>query len=117
MSRTTEERKAMENIEVGRILNAYADLLDIESENPFRVRSYRHAAQTVEGLSVPIAQLIEEGEDITELPGIGTSMAEHIREILRTGTLAGLEQLHREYPPTMTDLMRLEHLGPKRARQ
>jgi DNA polymerase (family 10) len=107
----------MENIEIGRILNAYADLLDIEGENPFRIRSYRHAAQTVEGLSVPIERMIEGGEDVTELPGIGTSMAEHIREILRTGTLSALERLHREYPPTMTDLMRLETLGPKRARQ
>ena len=75
----------MENIEIGRILNAYADLLDIRGDNPFRVRSYRQASQTLEGLSKPVAQLVEEGEDLTELPGIGSSMAEHIREILQTG--------------------------------
>jgi DNA polymerase (family 10) len=107
----------MENIEIGRILNAYADLLDIRGDNPFRVRSYRQAAQTLEGLSKPVAQLVEEGEDLTELPGIGSSMAEHIREILQTGRLSALEQLHREYPPTLTNLMQLENLGPKRARQ
>ena len=107
----------MENIEIGRILKAYADLLDIQGDNPFRVRSYRQAAQTLEGLSKPVAQLVEEGEDLTELPGIGSSMAEHIREILQTGRLSALEQMRRDYPPTLTDLMRVENLGPKRARR
>jgi DNA polymerase (family 10) len=107
----------MENIEIGRILNAYADLLDIQRDNPFRVRSYRNAAQTLEGLSKPVAQLVEEGEDLTELPGIGSSMAEHIREILQTGRLSALEQMHRDYPASLTDLMQVESLGPKRAGQ
>jgi DNA polymerase (family X) len=107
----------MENVEIARVLNQYADLLDIEHENPFRVRSYRKAAQTVEALSRPVAQLIEEGEDLTTLPGIGGSMAEHIQEILSTGTLATLADKRQEFPETLTDLLQLEHLGPKRARK
>ena len=107
----------MENVEIARVLNEYADLLDIQGENPFRVRSYRHAAQTVAGLSQPVAQLIEAGEDLRKLPGIGSSMAEHLKEILETGTLSGLEEVRRAVPPTLTELMQLHHLGPKRARQ
>jgi DNA polymerase (family X) len=107
----------MENVEIARVLNEYADLLDIQGENPFRVRSYRHAAQTVAGLSQPVAQLIEAGEDLRKLPGIGSSMAEHLKEILETGTLSGLEEVRRALPPTLTELMQLHHLGPKRARQ
>jgi DNA polymerase (family 10) len=107
----------MENVEVARVLNDYADLLDIQGENPFRVRSYRTAAQTVAGLSQPVAQLIEAGEDLRQLPGIGSNMAEHIKEILDTGTLAGLEAVRRALPPTLTELMQLEHLGPKKARK
>jgi len=68
----------MENVEITRILNEYADLLEICDENPFRVRSYRKAAQTVAGLSRPVAQLMEAGEDVTTLPGIGSSMAAHL---------------------------------------
>jgi len=107
----------MENVEIARGLNEYADLLDIQGENPFRVRSYRNAAQTVAGLSQPVAQLIEAGEDLRKLPGIGSSMAEHLKEILETGTLSGLEEVRRALPPTLTELMQLHHLGPKRARQ
>jgi len=51
----------MENVEIARTLNAYADLLDIQGENPFRVRSYRKAAQIIAGLSQPVAQLVEAG--------------------------------------------------------
>jgi DNA polymerase (family 10) len=68
----------MENVEVARVLNDYADLLDIQGENPFRVRSYRTAAQTIASLSQPVAQLTEAGEDLRKLPGVGSSMAEHI---------------------------------------
>ena len=107
----------MENVEIARVLNEYADLLDIQGESPFRVRSYRNAAQTVAGLSQPVAQLIEAGEDLRKLPGIGSSMAEHLKEILETGTLSGLEEVRRALPPTLTELMQLHHLGPKRARQ
>jgi DNA polymerase (family X) len=107
----------MENVEIARMLNEYADLLDIQGENPFRVRSYRNAAQTVAGLSQPVAQLIEAGEDLRKLPGIGSGMAEHLKEILETGTLSGLEEVRRALPPTLTELVQLQHLGPKRARQ
>src|SRR5215831_3718415 len=63
-----KEVQRMENVEIARVLEQYADLLDIRAENPFRVRSYRKAAQTVAGLSRPVAQLIEAGEDLTTLP-------------------------------------------------
>jgi DNA polymerase (family 10) len=51
----------MENVEIARVLNEYADLRDIQDENPFRVRSYRKAAQTVEALSRSVLRLIDAG--------------------------------------------------------
>ena len=107
----------MENVEIARLFNEYADLLEIRDENPFRVRSYRKAAQTVAGLSRPVAQLIAAGEDLTALPGIGSSMAAHLKEIVETGSLAALGQMVQEFPETLTELMRLETLGPKKARK
>jgi DNA polymerase (family 10) len=107
----------MENVEIASTLNEYADLLDIRNENPFRVRSYRKAAQTVAGLSRPVAQLIAAGEDLTALPGIGSSMAAHLMEIVATGSLGALGQMCQEIPETLTELMRLETLGPKKARK
>jgi DNA polymerase (family 10) len=107
----------MENLEIARLLEEYADLLDLQGDNPFRVRAYRHAAQTVASLSQPVAQLIEAGEDLQKLPGIGSSLADHIKEIVTTGKLSPLEEMRRALPPTLTELLQLEHVGPKKARQ
>ncbi len=107
----------MENIEIARMFTKYADLLDIQGESPFRVRAYRKAAQTIESLSRPVAELVEEGEDLAKLPGIGSSMADHIQEILRTGTLKALKKLRGDIPATLAELVRLEGLGPKRTKQ
>src|SRR5947209_6723279 len=95
---STKEMYKMENVEIARILEEYADLLDIRDDNPFRVRSYRKAAQTVAGLSRPVTQLAEAGEDLTKLPGIGTSMATHLKEIVETGSLTVLKQMGQEFP-------------------
>lgn len=77
----------MENVEIARILEEYADLLEISDDNPFHVRSYRKAAQTVAGLSRPVTRLAEAGEDLTKLPRIGTSMAAHL-EVPQSGESA-----------------------------
>ncbi len=107
----------MENIEIARILNDYADLLEIKGENPFRTRSYRRAAQIIQSYPKRLAQLVAESDDLTQLPGIGASMAAHIREIVASGTLQSLQALRKEFPASMTELLELEGLGPKRTRQ
>jgi DNA polymerase (family 10) len=107
----------MENIEIARVLNEFADLLELKVENRFRIRSYRRAAQMIEGLSKPVGQLIEQGNDLTELAGVGESMAEHITEIVKTGTLKALNGLRKEIPAAVSELMEIEGLGPKRTKQ
>ena len=83
----------MENVEIAHVLSKYADLLEIQGADLFRIQAYRNAARTIESLSQPIVQLLEEGKDLKKLklPGIGKSMSEHIEEIVKTGTLARLE--------------------------
>jgi DNA polymerase (family 10) len=107
----------MENVEIAHLLSKYADLLEIQGEGLFRVLAYRKAARTVESLSQPIAQLIVEGKDLEELPGIGKSMAKHIEEIVTTGTLTELERLRKKIPVTLDELLEIEGLGPKRTKQ
>jgi DNA polymerase (family 10) len=107
----------MENVEIAQVLNEYAALLEIQNESRFRVRSYRQAARTVEGLSQPVARLLQEQTDLTALPGIGGRMAAHIQEIVKTGTLAAFEQTQKVVPRSLTELLELETLGPKKAKQ
>ncbi|MGC9472456.1 MAG: DNA polymerase/3'-5' exonuclease PolX [Bacteroidales bacterium] len=98
------------------ILNEVADLLEIQDENPFRIRSYRNAARTVSGLTKNITELAKNPEEIENLPGIGESMAEKIVEMAKTGKLKQLEKLKKELPSSLTDIMKLEQIGPRRTK-
>jgi DNA polymerase (family 10) len=108
----------MENVEIAHLLNQYADLLEIEGADQFRVRAYRNAARTVESLSPSLARLVEEGKELIKLhlPGIGKGMAAHIQEIVKTGTLGALKQLRQELPAALDELLEVEGLGPKRTK-
>ena len=50
----------MENPEIARVLEEIADILEIQSANPFRIRAYRNASRTVEGLTTPLRKWVEE---------------------------------------------------------
>jgi DNA polymerase (family 10) len=107
----------MENLDVGRTLREVADLLEIQGANPFRVRAYRNAVRTVESLTRPLTQMVDEGEDLTELQGVGKQVDAHIRELLQTGQLTVLDEITKEVPRTLVQLVRLDGVGPKKARK
>lgn len=107
----------MENVEIAQVLTDYAALLAIQGESPFRIRAYQEAARTLESLSQPVARLVQEHEDLTVLPGIGERMAEHIREIIETGTLGDFQQTQKAMARSVTALLEVETLGPKKAKQ
>ncbi|MDI6854200.1 MAG: DNA polymerase/3'-5' exonuclease PolX [Deltaproteobacteria bacterium] len=102
------------NADIAEIFNRIADLLDIQGANPFRIRAYRTAARTIAELPRSAADMVERGEDLCELPGIGKDLAGKIKEIVETGTLAQLEELKKTTPMELADLMIISDLGPKR---
>lgn len=107
----------MENPEIARILEEVADILEIQNANPFRIRAYRNATRTVETLTVPLRKWVLENRPLTDLPGIGKEMANHIREMVETGTLGFRDELLAEVPRSLIELMRLPGLGPKKAKK
>lgn len=107
----------MQNLDVARTLTTLADLMEIQGANAFKIRAYRNAVNTVNSLSRPLTAMVEAGEDLTELPGIGKSVATDITELLTTGAVARLESLSEEFPTTLVELMRLDGVGPKKARK
>ncbi len=107
----------MENMEIAAVLKELGDLLEIKGSNPFRIRAYRNAVRTINALTRPLAAMVEAGEDLTELSGIGKEMASHIGELVEWGELAALEKLGEEVPRTLTDLIRLDGVGPKKAKR
>jgi len=105
------------NADVAAIFEEIADLLDLDDANEFRIRAYRNAARTLGQLSQPVADLIEEGKDLSELPDIGKDLAGKIAIIVETGTLPLLEELGEKIDPAMVELMDVPGLGPKRVRK
>ena len=104
------------NADIAAHFEEIADLLEIQGENPFRIRAYRNAARTVGDLGVELTTLVGQGEDLTRLPGIGKDLAAKILEIIQTGTTAKLKQLHKAVPASVTELLKLPGLGPKRVK-
>lgn len=105
------------NADVAAIFDQVADLLAIEGANQFRIRAYRSAARTIETLSRPVADLVAEGQDLTELEGIGDDLAGKIEEIVETGGLTQLEEIEKRTPSGLTEMLNLAGLGPKRVQK
>ena len=105
----------MQNAEIARLFEELADLLEIQGSNPFRLRAYRNAARTVEGLTEPIADLADEGpKALTELQGIGKNVAEKIVVICETGELPQLNEMREEVPAGVVMMLRIPGIGPKK---
>ncbi|GIW08512.1 MAG: hypothetical protein KatS3mg060_3317 [Dehalococcoidia bacterium] len=103
------------NAELAAMFEEIADLLEIRGENPFKVRAYRRAAEALDKLTTPAAELDEAA--LRALPGIGEAIAAKIVERRETGALAFLDRLHDEVPETVRELIRVPGIGPKTARK
>jgi DNA polymerase (family 10) len=103
----------MDNKAIAGILYETADLLEIDGQDSFRIRSYRNAAQAIESLPQQIAELINEPKSVLEIPGIGKSMLAHLQEVLKEGRLSMHAELLKKYHPSMLDLLKIQGLGPK----
>jgi DNA polymerase (family 10) len=106
----------MDNITLARLLDETASLLEIDAADPFRVRSYRRAAEAVEQQTTQLASLATPDADpkvLLAIPGIGKGMAANIRDLASTGTMPLREELLAKYKPTMLELLRLPGMGPK----
>lgn len=103
-----------QNAEIAAMFDQTADLLELRGENPFRVRAYRRAARTVDGLSQSVPTMLEQGFDLAELPGIGKDLAGKIADIVTTGHFRLLDTLKTKVPGQVGDMAALPGLGPKR---
>ncbi|VAV85280.1 DNA polymerase X family, partial [hydrothermal vent metagenome] len=107
----------MNNKEVVSVLVRVSDLLEIKGENPFRVRSYRNAAATIDGLSVSLELIADAGEDrLEEIPGVGKAIHGKILEILEGGSCKLLDELMEELPCGLLDMLAVPGLGPKKVK-
>ncbi|MBZ5657210.1 MAG: DNA polymerase/3'-5' exonuclease PolX [Acidobacteriia bacterium] len=103
----------MDNKAIAGILYETADLLEIDGQDSFRVRSYRNAAQAIEALPQQVANLIEEPKKLLEIPGIGKGMVANLQHLFKEGTVEVHAELLKKYRPSMLELLKIQGLGPK----
>ena len=103
----------MDNISIARLLDETASLLEIDAADPFRIRSYRRAAEAVEQQTTQLSTLADDPKQLLAIPGIGKGMVANIQALLATGTIPLREELLQKYKPTMLELLRLPGMGPK----
>jgi len=103
----------MDNKAIANILYETADLLEIDGQDSFRIRSYRNAAQAIENHSQQIKQLIADPKQVLSIPGIGKSMLRNLQELFQDGKLAVQTELLEKYNPSMLQLLKIQGLGPK----
>jgi DNA polymerase (family 10) len=103
----------MDNKAIAGLLYETADLLEIDNQDSFRIRSYRRAAEALEALDRQVADLIAEPKRLLEVPGIGKGMLLNLQEILNEGRLKLHAELLNKYRPSMLELLRVQGLGPK----
>ncbi len=104
----------MENRELSRILNETADLMEIGAEDGFRIRSYRNAAQAIDGYPERVADILANPErSVTEVQGVGKGLAVVLREIETTGSCERRDALLQKFPPAALEFLKIQGLGPK----
>jgi DNA polymerase (family 10) len=105
---------AVENIDIARIFDDIADMLELKGENPFRIRSYRRGARIVRDMPEDAKTLVADGR-ITDVPGIGESLAAKIEDIIKTGTTPSYEEMKKDSFFHLIDLLNIPGVGPKLA--
>jgi DNA polymerase (family X) len=103
----------VDNKAVANILYETADLLEIDAQDSFRIRSYRNAAQAIENLPQQIGTLIGDPKQVLAIPGIGKSMLRNLQDLFKDGKLAVQTELLEKYNPSMLQLLKIQGLGPK----
>jgi DNA polymerase (family 10) len=103
----------MDNKAIAGLLYETADLLEIDGQDSFRVRSYRNAAEAIEALPQQIADLIQEPKKLLEIQGIGKGMQANLLQLFKEGRIEAHTELLKKYRPSMLELLKIQGLGPK----
>jgi DNA polymerase (family X) len=103
----------VDNKSIATVLYETADLLEIDGQDSFRIRSYRNAAQAIENLTDQIRDIIGEPKKVLAIPGIGKGMLLNLQELFRDGRLSMQAELLKKYHPSMLQLLKIQGLGPK----
>ena len=101
------------NEEITLVFDEIANILELKGENRFKIRAYRNASRTIEGLTRDLVSISKKGE-LKSLPGIGEALAKKIDEIIKTGKIKYHEELKESIPSGLLEMLEVQGLGPKK---
>ncbi len=104
----------MKNQEVAAVFDDIADLLSIKGESIYRTLAYRKAAELIRAQARGVEELWREGQ-LKSIPGVGEAIANKIDELLGLGKMRYYEDLKKEVPIGLVDLLKVGDVGPKKA--
>lgn len=97
------------------VLEEIARILELNGENPFKIRAYHNGARFLESLTDDLDELIASGR-LAEQPGIGEALADKIATLRRDGRLEFHEKLRLSLPPGLLEILTIPGVGPKKTR-
>jgi DNA polymerase (family 10) len=106
----------MRNAEIALHFDELADLYELDGAIVHRVLAYRNAAKSIRDATASVQELTEAGR-VTDLPGVGKTIAEKLAVLFETGEIPAAAKLKAKYPPGLVEITRLPGFGPKRARR
>ena len=105
----------MKNTAIAKVFSDIADLLELKGENQFKIRAYQKAVRAIEHYPKEIRIMVDEGEDLKSIPGVGDAIAKKTTELVKTGKLEYYEKLKAEFPEGIINLLDIPGVGPKTA--
>jgi DNA polymerase (family X) len=104
----------IKNIEIAKVFDDIAKILQIKNENRFKIRAYERVAATIENLPMEVETIYKAGQ-LDEIPGVGEAIAKKIEELIETGKLEYYENLKKSIPSGVLELLKVSEIGPRKA--
>lgn len=107
----------MDNNTIASIFEEIANILDIQGADIFRINAYKRASITIANCAFDLRQMVEKNpQDIEKIPGIGKSLKDKIVELINTGTCKEYEELKKNFPKGLLEMLRIRGIGPKKVK-
>ncbi|MGA1861550.1 DNA polymerase/3'-5' exonuclease PolX [Deferribacter thermophilus] len=105
----------MINEKIASIFEEYADYLELNNDEVYKIAAYRKAARVIKGLPFNLKDYVDSGKRLEDIKGVGKAISKKILEILETGTLSALEEIKKNTPNILIEMTKIPGLGPKKA--
>ncbi len=100
---------------VARVLDQIAEHLELQNENPLKIRAFRMGARSIVRVAGEPEQWLADGV-LDDVPGIGAGIQAVICDLVQSGRSTMLDELREHVPPGLIEMLRISGLGVAKVR-